>query len=157
METLLLLLVLCRPSSPLNHTLKFFLTASSGVPDLPDFMAAAELDGVRTGYCDSKNRTEVKQDAWKRFLGENPLLAHFFTRRCLETMPKVFRAQISAVMQPLNQSGGCPVVLPQIWVRACGIYHGNQSDTEVAMETTEKNMRTVRFRGGEQVRGGTSM
>ncbi|KAK2812854.1 hypothetical protein Q5P01_000956 [Channa striata] len=55
-----------RPGPPWTCLRSVSQTDSSGVPDLPDFMAAAELDGVRTGYCDSKNRTEVKQDAWKR-------------------------------------------------------------------------------------------
>ncbi|XP_067334163.1 major histocompatibility complex class I-related gene protein-like [Channa argus] len=116
MKTPLLLLVFfCHLSSPLNHTLKFFLMASSGTSNLPDFLAVAVVNDIETGYCDSSNKTEVKQDAWKRLLGDNPPLSEFFTRICLTTMPKLFRAKLHTVTQPLNQSGGVHILQ-----RMCG-------------------------------------
>ncbi|XP_035847572.1 major histocompatibility complex class I-related gene protein-like isoform X4 [Sander lucioperca] len=107
MKKFLLLLLFCHVSSPVKHSLKFFITASSGVPNFPEFVAAAVVDELLIGYCDSnKNIVEPKQDWMKTILENNPQQLEWYTQRCSEIEPNFFKAQIDHFKQRFNQSGG---------------------------------------------------
>ncbi|XP_035848807.1 major histocompatibility complex class I-related gene protein-like isoform X5 [Sander lucioperca] len=110
MKKFLLLLLFCHVSSPVKHSLKFFRTASSGVPNFPEFMAAAMVDEVLMGYCDSKKKiVEPRQDWMKTILENNPQQLEFYTQTCLNE-PNSFKAQIDHFKQRFNQSGDLPSV-----------------------------------------------
>uniref|UniRef100_A0A3Q0SPG6 Ig-like domain-containing protein n=1 Tax=Amphilophus citrinellus TaxID=61819 RepID=A0A3Q0SPG6_AMPCI len=53
------------------HSLKYFTTGSSGVPNIPEFMGVMVVDGVQTGYCDSNNKTLKVQQDWAQKILEN--------------------------------------------------------------------------------------
>uniref|UniRef100_A0A8C9XGU9 MHC class I-like antigen recognition-like domain-containing protein n=1 Tax=Sander lucioperca TaxID=283035 RepID=A0A8C9XGU9_SANLU len=110
MKKFLLLLLFCHVSSPVKHSLKFFRTASSGVPNFPEFMAAAMVDEVLMGYCDSKKKiVEPRQDWMKTILENNPQQLEFYTQTCLNE-PNSFKAQIDHFKQRFNQSGGVHII-----------------------------------------------
>ncbi|XP_049890689.1 major histocompatibility complex class I-related gene protein-like [Epinephelus moara] len=107
MKKLLLLLLSCHLSSAVKHSLRFFLTASSGVPNLSEFMAAAVVDDLLVGYCDTNKKiAEPKQDWAKELLENDPQHLEWYTRQCLENEPNFLKATIHSLKQRFNQSGG---------------------------------------------------
>uniref|UniRef100_A0A4W6G4E3 Ig-like domain-containing protein n=1 Tax=Lates calcarifer TaxID=8187 RepID=A0A4W6G4E3_LATCA len=112
MEKFLLLLIFCHVSSSVKHSLKYFFTTASGIPDFPDFMAAVHVDDTLIGYCDSNSKTvEIKQDWVKTYLDNNTKVLEWHTRECSrESRPKTFKVWISSVMQHLNQSEGVHIL-----------------------------------------------
>ncbi|GLD70838.1 major histocompatibility complex class I-related gene protein-like isoform X5, partial [Lates japonicus] len=104
MRKLLLLLLFCHVSS-VKHSLKFFITASSGIPDFPEFTAAGVVDDIQAGYCSaSANIPDVKQDWVKTYFDKDPENLEWYTRECFGNLPKSFKARISSLMQHFNQS-----------------------------------------------------
>ncbi|XP_070777284.1 major histocompatibility complex class I-related gene protein-like [Enoplosus armatus] len=111
MKVLLLLLLFCHVSSPVKHSLKVFSTASSGVPNLPEFVVAALVDDVLAGYCDSNKKTaEPKQDWVTTLLEDNPQQLEWYTAECVENQPNFFKAKIYDLKQRFNQSGGVHIL-----------------------------------------------
>ncbi|XP_070777283.1 major histocompatibility complex class I-related gene protein-like [Enoplosus armatus] len=106
MKVLLLLLLFCHVSSPVKHSLKYFCTGSSGVPNLPEFVAAVLVDDVLAGYCDSNKKTvEPKQDWVTTLLEDTPQQLEWYTAECVESQPNYFKAKIYDLKQRFNQSG----------------------------------------------------
>ncbi|KAG7233850.1 hypothetical protein INR49_006482, partial [Caranx melampygus] len=63
MEKLLTLLLFCHVSSAVEHSLRFYFTISSGLPNIPDYVGVGNVDGVEVGYYDSSMETpEARQD-----------------------------------------------------------------------------------------------
>ncbi|XP_039676177.1 major histocompatibility complex class I-related gene protein-like isoform X2 [Perca fluviatilis] len=111
MKKFLLLLLFCHVSSPVKHSLTFFATASSGVPNFPEYMATAVVDEVLIGYCDTKKKIlEPKQDWMKTFLENNPQQLEFYTQTCFEVEPISFKAKIDHLKQRFNQNGGVHIL-----------------------------------------------
>ncbi|XP_035848959.1 major histocompatibility complex class I-related gene protein-like isoform X1 [Sander lucioperca] len=111
MKKFLLLLLFCHVSSPVKHSLKFFITASSGVPNFPEIVAAAVVDELLIGYCDSNKKiVEPKQDWGKTFFENNPQQLEFYTQRCSEIEPNFYKAQMDHFKQRFNQSGGVHIL-----------------------------------------------
>uniref|UniRef100_A0A8C9XGV4 Ig-like domain-containing protein n=1 Tax=Sander lucioperca TaxID=283035 RepID=A0A8C9XGV4_SANLU len=59
-----------------KHSLKFFLTASSGVPNLSEFVGVAVVDEI----------VELKQDWIKNAFKDNPQQLELFTRQCFDNL-----------------------------------------------------------------------
>ncbi|XP_028453055.1 uncharacterized protein LOC114567954 [Perca flavescens] len=111
MKKFLLLLLFCHVSSPVKHSLKFFSTASSGLPNLSEYMATAAVDEVLAGYCDSNKKiVEPRHDLVKTFVEKNPQQLEFYTQRCFEDEPILFKAMIDNFKQCFNQSGGVHIL-----------------------------------------------
>ncbi|XP_039676182.1 major histocompatibility complex class I-related gene protein-like isoform X2 [Perca fluviatilis] len=107
MKKFLLLLLFCHVSSPVKHSLKFFLTGSSGVPNFPEHVTAATVDELLTGYCDTNKKiVEPKQNWMKTILENNPQQLEFYTQRCSEIEPNLLKAKMDDFKQRFNQSGG---------------------------------------------------
>ncbi|XP_042361964.1 major histocompatibility complex class I-related gene protein-like isoform X1 [Plectropomus leopardus] len=106
MKKLLLLLLLCHFSSPVKHSLKFFLTASSGVPDFPEFVDVVLLDEFLVGYCDTEKKIVEPKQVWaKDILEKNPQDLQCYTDQCLVIQPNRFRAKLQDLKQRFNQTG----------------------------------------------------
>ncbi|XP_070841081.1 major histocompatibility complex class I-related gene protein-like [Chaetodon trifascialis] len=118
MEKLLMLLLLSRVSSPVQHSLKYFFTGSSEVQNVPEFMAAGELSGIVMGYYDTDRKIiELKQELVKIFFEMNPDLWEWHSGDDFKALPNIFKAFIHSLMQLFNQSGGVHVLQ---WITACG-------------------------------------
>ncbi|XP_077404668.1 major histocompatibility complex class I-related protein 1-like [Vanacampus margaritifer] len=97
-------------TSAARHSLRYFLTATSGVKNFPEFVGAAEVDGVRVGYCDSEIQSaEPKQEWMKQLVRDEPLHLDWYKVKCSGNQ-LVFRNNLKALSQRLNQSGGSHVL-----------------------------------------------
>ncbi|XP_062292067.1 major histocompatibility complex class I-related gene protein-like [Scomber scombrus] len=110
MRKLIVLLLLSHVASPVKHSLKYFLTASSGVPNFPEFVGAAMVDEVQVGYCDSNIKTaEPKQDWMKRLIKDDPQHLQWYALKCFGNQ-QVFRANIDSLKQRLNETRGSHIL-----------------------------------------------
>ncbi|KAM9339791.1 major histocompatibility complex class I-related gene protein-like [Symphorus nematophorus] len=111
MRKLFLLLLCCHVSSAAKHSLAYFLTGSSGIPNFPEFVGTAELDGNLVVYCSTSRTTvEPKQDWMKDFFEEDPQHFEWYKQECFEHQAPFFKAQINDFKQRFNQSGGVHIL-----------------------------------------------
>ena len=89
------------------HSLKYITTASSGLPDFPEFVAAAVVDENLVLYCDgSKKMIEVKHDWVKKVYDSDPNHLEEYKKACFEWLQTHFKATINSLIQRFNQSRG---------------------------------------------------
>uniref|UniRef100_A0A8C4GSV9 Ig-like domain-containing protein n=1 Tax=Dicentrarchus labrax TaxID=13489 RepID=A0A8C4GSV9_DICLA len=95
----------------IKHSLTFFLTGSSGVPNLSEFVGSLEVDGSLVGYCDSNKKIlEPKQDWMKKIIEDDPQHFEWYTQQCFQRVPHFFKVGIQDLKQHLNESGGVHIL-----------------------------------------------
>ncbi|XP_039461475.1 major histocompatibility complex class I-related gene protein-like isoform X1 [Oreochromis aureus] len=93
-------------SSAVKHSLQLLVTASSGVPNIPEYMGAMMLDGIQLGYCDSINKIlELRQDWVKKMLENDTELLEMYTRYCFVNLPNNFGRRISSLEEQFQSEG----------------------------------------------------
>lgn len=98
--------------STVKHSVEYLATASSGIPNIPEFMVALVLDGIQMGYCDSTNKVaEPRQDYVKKMLENDTELLEMYTRQCTVIRPQTFGNRISSLKKQVQQSGGAVSIL----------------------------------------------
>ncbi|XP_056255263.1 major histocompatibility complex class I-related gene protein-like isoform X2 [Seriola aureovittata] len=110
MEKLFLLLLLCLGSSAVKHSLKYVLTVSSGVTNLPPVVIVGLVDDIQIGYCDSDKKLFEPRDWMKHYLDTDPQQLAYYKAECHEILPNVCKARMSNVKQRLNQSDGVHIL-----------------------------------------------
>lgn len=79
---------------------------SSGLQNVPEFMAIAVVDGVRLGSCDSNNRTaKPKQDWTKKLTEDDPDHLDWNTQLCRRNHD-ASKVMIQEIQLLFNQTGG---------------------------------------------------
>ncbi|XP_041867657.1 major histocompatibility complex class I-related gene protein-like isoform X2 [Melanotaenia boesemani] len=110
MQILFVMLVSCHVVSSVKYSLKYFLTATAGIPDFPEFVGAATVNEVQVGYCDSSIQTaEPKQDWMQTLIKDDPQHLKWYSEKCLGNQ-RVFRANIDGLRRRLNQTKGKQVL-----------------------------------------------
>ncbi|XP_061925596.1 major histocompatibility complex class I-related gene protein-like isoform X5 [Entelurus aequoreus] len=92
--------------TPVIHSLKYFTTASSQVPNFPEFVSVGYVDEVEISYYDSNIRkTESKQDWMNKITAENP---NYWQRQTENNVvyEHDFKDNIETAMKRFNQTGG---------------------------------------------------
>ncbi|KAM4632875.1 uncharacterized protein ACJ7VT_013841 [Polymixia lowei] len=99
-----------RCPSEVRHSLKYIETASSGVPNLPEFVAVGIVDEVQMVHYDSNTqRTVLKQDWMNKLVTDNPQYLENSTKIFMGAQ-KVFKDNINVVKQRFNQTGGVHII-----------------------------------------------
>ncbi|XP_018558611.1 major histocompatibility complex class I-related gene protein isoform X5 [Lates calcarifer] len=103
---LIFLLVFFPVAHSVKHSLKYFLTESSGLQTFPEFVAVSIVDGVRVGYCDSNNKKAEPRQAWVRELIEDsPELMQWHIQACIDAHQDL-KALREDLKLHFNQTGG---------------------------------------------------
>ncbi|XP_040909440.1 major histocompatibility complex class I-related gene protein-like isoform X2 [Toxotes jaculatrix] len=111
MKKLLFFFLFCHGSSSVKHSVKYFLTASSGLPNFPEFVGALQVDDILVAYCDTNTqRVEPKQEWVKLFLEKNPEHLEIYRRECFEDVPSFFKDRIRGLKHLFRQSGGVHIL-----------------------------------------------
>ncbi|XP_028275775.1 uncharacterized protein LOC114445029 [Parambassis ranga] len=109
MKTFLLSLLLCHASSAGTFSLKYILTSTSGISDVPEFFAAALVNDAVVGYCGSDRRRIDSTPTWMVKLLENdPDHWDWLMGKCL-TNQQDFSVIIGRLKQRFNQTDGAHV------------------------------------------------
>ncbi|XP_056255596.1 class I histocompatibility antigen, F10 alpha chain-like [Seriola aureovittata] len=104
-----LLLVGINGATAATHSLKYFFTASSQVPNFPEFVVVGLVDDVEMFHYDSNTRrAEPKQDWMNKVTQDDPQYWEKNTGSALGTQQS-FKANIDIAKQRFNQTGGVHV------------------------------------------------
>ncbi|KAM3623309.1 uncharacterized protein V6R79_009810 [Siganus canaliculatus] len=98
------LVVYLHGTSAKKHFLKYFLTAASGVQNLPEFVGVVMLDDVVIGSCSNLKTAEPKQDWLRNLIKDDPQHLKWNSHECSGTH-KLFIDNLDILKQRLNQTG----------------------------------------------------
>nr|XP_040045401.1 H-2 class I histocompatibility antigen, Q9 alpha chain-like [Gasterosteus aculeatus aculeatus] len=105
-SVLSLLMMSLHGAAALTHSLKYFLTASSGVPNFPEFVIVGLLDEVEFSHYDSDTkRAEPRQDWMSRVTEDDPQFWKRNTELAMDAQ-QVYKGHIEIAKQRFNQTGG---------------------------------------------------
>uniref|UniRef100_A0A672IF70 Ig-like domain-containing protein n=1 Tax=Salarias fasciatus TaxID=181472 RepID=A0A672IF70_SALFA len=92
------------------HSLKYFYTGASNVPNFPEFVQVGLVDDMEVSRYDSNTRRKVpKQDWMNKITEEDPTYWEETTQR-LKGSQQTFKANIEILKQRLNQTGGVHIL-----------------------------------------------
>ncbi|XP_056145110.1 major histocompatibility complex class I-related gene protein-like [Lampris incognitus] len=123
----ILQLIFCPLASAVTHSLKYFYTASSQVPHVPEFVSVGMVDGVNIDYYDSNTQRAVpKQDWMDQVTAGDP---QYWEKQAggLMDAQQVFKTNIETAKQRFNQTGGvhtAQVMYGCEWDDETGDIHG---------------------------------
>ncbi|XP_057683963.1 class I histocompatibility antigen, F10 alpha chain-like isoform X2 [Corythoichthys intestinalis] len=106
LAALLLVAAQIQSVHPVIHTLKYICTASSQIPNFPEFLAVGYVDGVQIDHYDSKSRKlRPTQDWMNKITAEDP---HYWERETLISIAQeqVSKVDIEIAKESFNQTGG---------------------------------------------------
>ncbi|XP_029975918.1 class I histocompatibility antigen, F10 alpha chain-like [Salarias fasciatus] len=96
--------------APDIHSAKLFYTASTEVPNFPEFVVVVLIDELQVMYYDSNTRRAVPKQDWANRMTEDVPTYYESQTQYLMGSQQTFKANIEIVKQRLNQTGGLHIV-----------------------------------------------
>ncbi|XP_077447467.1 class I histocompatibility antigen, F10 alpha chain-like [Stigmatopora argus] len=91
---------------PVFHTLEYIHIVSSQIPNLPEYMSIAFVDGVPIAHCDGKSgKSSPKQDWVNKITAQDPHYWRSSTGICIDNQ-QAAKYDIEIANERFNQSGG---------------------------------------------------
>ncbi|XP_071357311.1 major histocompatibility complex class I-related gene protein-like [Trachinotus anak] len=111
MKTFIFLVLLgIHGAAAVTHSLKYFYTASSQVPNFPEFVTVGMVDDVQIDHYDSNTgRAEAKQDWMNKVIADDPQYLERNTGIYSGTQT-IYKVDIATLKQRFNQTGGVHLV-----------------------------------------------
>ncbi|XP_076124831.1 major histocompatibility complex class I-related protein 1-like [Alosa pseudoharengus] len=108
-------------STAKNHILEYFHTATSGIPNFPEFISVGKVDGVAINYYDSIIRRSVPKQTWMEQLDQE-----YWDSETTEAISyeQTFKVDIMTVQKPFNQTRGV-----HTYQRICGCQWDDETGT----------------------------
>ncbi|XP_028282766.1 major histocompatibility complex class I-related gene protein-like isoform X2 [Parambassis ranga] len=101
-----LLFLFCHISSAVKHTLKIYITASSGLQNVSEFIFVVKVDDVEVTRCDSTNKIfQIKQDWFVKLFNKNPEVVEAGRQECFVGMPLLYKSAIYSLRQTIQSEG----------------------------------------------------
>ncbi|XP_007564361.1 H-2 class I histocompatibility antigen, Q9 alpha chain-like isoform X3 [Poecilia formosa] len=92
-----------------THSLRYFYTASSGIPNFPSYVSVGFVDDVQISYCDSRKNDNIPKQEWMNDLrSEYPNYWEEETKTC-RAKQRTFKKNLEIAKQRYNQSRGVPI------------------------------------------------
>ncbi|XP_041811142.1 class I histocompatibility antigen, F10 alpha chain-like [Chelmon rostratus] len=108
------------------RSLKYFYTASSGVPNLPEFVAVGMVNDVQIDHYDSNTRKNVPKQDSIRDTADDPDYWEGETKKRMNDQ-QVFKDNIEFLKQRFNQTGGVHIYQRMVgceWDNETGVVNG---------------------------------
>nr|ABN14357.1 MHC class I antigen [Gasterosteus aculeatus] len=122
-SVLSLLMMSLHGAAALTHSMKYFFTGSSGVPNFPEFVAVGRLDEVEVVHYDGNTRrAEPRQDWMIKVIDDDPQYWKSRTELAMDTQ-QAFKGYIEIAKQSFNQTGGV-----HIYQRMAGCEWDNETN-----------------------------
>lgn len=83
----------------------FFHTASSGISNIPEFVAFGQINGIQGGYCDSSRKVEPTLDWAKKIIEDYPEIKELHAQQCIR-FTNSYRVKTENLRKQLNQTDG---------------------------------------------------
>ncbi|XP_047460610.1 major histocompatibility complex class I-related gene protein-like [Mugil cephalus] len=110
MKELMIVLLLCHPVSAVKNSLMLNLTISSGVPDVPEYVVVAKIDGITVVYYDSSMKEPEPRQVWvKKLIDKYPGRWKKGTQEC-RYYHDVLKDETGIITKYSNQTGGVQIV-----------------------------------------------
>ncbi|CAG00516.1 unnamed protein product [Tetraodon nigroviridis] len=104
----IVLLLLFYSGSAVKHSLRYFITSTSGVTEFPDFVAQTVVDNFQGGWCEN-NQAQPRNEWAKKIAEENPKEVKYHLDSCVY-LTQLYRAYVEDLKQQFNQSEAQPSV-----------------------------------------------
>lgn len=105
----------------MTHSLKYFYTASSGIPDFPAYVSVGLVDDLQISHCDSiTNKNVPKQEWMERITAEDPQYWEQQTEICAGHQLN-FKNNLQVAKERFNQTGGLFYILAMTWSKFVNI------------------------------------